>query len=94
MREMQRLHATSHGLLALTPHLPSKIRRTKRKILVCLPGLAAGNPRQRVIKGRPSRILVGLWEFLIGAVIRFGFGCKALLCELSDRMLGRFGFFP
>ena len=48
------LHATSHGLLALTPHLPSKIRRTKRKILVCLPGLAAGNPRQRVIKGRPS----------------------------------------
>ena len=44
----QRLHATSHGLL------PSRIRRTKRKILVCLPGLAAGNPRQRVIKGRPS----------------------------------------
>ena len=54
VREMQRLHATSHGLVALTPHLPSKIRRTKREILVCLPGLAAGNPRQRVIKGRPS----------------------------------------
>ena len=21
-------------------------------------------------------------------------GCKALLCDFSDRMLGRFGFFP
>ena len=55
VREMQRLHATSHGSLALMPHLPSKIRRTRRKILVCLPELAAGNPRQRDIKGRPSR---------------------------------------
>ena len=63
VREMQRLHATSHGLLALTPHLPSKIRRTKRKILVCLPGLAAGNPRQRVIKGRPSESLLDYGNF-------------------------------
>ena len=54
---MQRLHATSHGLLALTPHLPSKTRRTRRKILACLPGLADGSPSKRDINERPSESL-------------------------------------
>ena len=41
----------------LRPHLPSKTRRTRRKILACMPELAAGSPSRRDINERPSESL-------------------------------------